>query len=259
MTSDSDLVNSALFRDCFSSVILQRLNLGVPKQQKRRSGKSRRNAVKCLNGSALAGHSNGSNSDVEELAEFFEFLASELFNILPAELKGLSYANLQNDPQLGRRYASSALSRDAEAFIPTMPPSVTDSIEAYGLLSSSTDLSNLVGSVMTEYIDAATAAPPIWSKTRASACEICDRSWMPLTYHHLIPKQIHGKALKRHWHDEWMLDSVAWLCRACHSFVHRIASNEELAKDLWTVDLLMERDEIRAWANWVGRVRWKAR
>ena len=140
-----------------------------------------------------------------------------------------------------------------------MPTSVVDSVEAYGFLPRSTDLSKLVSSVVKEYIAIVTAAPPIWSHTRASACEICDRGWIPLTYHHLIPKQIHEKALKRHWHDEWKLDSVAWLCRACHSFVHRLASNEELAKDLWTVDLLMEREEVRAWAKWIGRVRWKAR
>ncbi|MCJ1404629.1 hypothetical protein MMC11_007855 [Xylographa trunciseda] len=127
-----------------------------------------------------------------------------------------------------------------------MPPSVTDSTEAYGLLPSSTDLQNLVSSVVTEYVATATAAPPIWTNIRASACEICDRDWVPLTYHHLIPKQIHGKAPKRHWHDEWRLNGVAWLFRACHSFVNRIASDEELAKDLWTVDLLMERENVRA-------------
>jgi hypothetical protein len=32
-----------------------------------------------------------------------------------------------------------------------------------------------------------------------------------------------------------------------------------LAKDLYTVDLLMDRDIVKAWAKWVGRVRWKAR
>ena len=182
-----------------------------------------------------------------------------MFDILPPELKGLSYADLKSDSQIGRKYASIALPEDLEAFVPNMPPSVTESIEAYGLLSRSMDLSIFVLSVIKEYIATVTMAPPIWTNTRASACEICDRQWIPLTYHHLIPKQVHEKALKRHWHDDWRLNSVAWLCRACHSFVHRIASNEELAKDLWTVDLLMSREDVRAWAKWVGRVRWKTR
>jgi len=52
---------------------------------------------------------------------------------------------------------------------------------------------------------------------------------------------------------------VAWLCRACHSFVHRAASNEELGKDYWSVERLMAREDVQNWAKWVGRVRWKSR
>lgn len=136
---------------------------------------------------------------------------------------------------------------------------MAESLEAYGLLDSQADLPRFLVPVLQEYVNAATAAPPVWSTTRASACEICDRDWIPLTYHHLIPKQIHAKASKRGWHEEWRLNSVAWLCRACHSFVHRMASNEELARNYWSVDKLMEREDVVAWANWVGRVRWKAK
>lgn len=92
----------------------------------------------------------------------------------------------------------------------------------------------------------------------ATGCEICLRSWIPLTYHHLIPKDVHAKALKRGWHHEDQLQNVAWICRACHSFVHRAASNEELAKEWFTVERLLEREDVRAFATWVGKVRWKA-
>ncbi|MCJ1395761.1 hypothetical protein MMC18_008647 [Xylographa bjoerkii] len=259
MTTNNHLVNYALFRDCFSASILQRLNLGIPKQQKRRSGKGRKNAVNYTSKAASSSHGDGGTGDAEELAEFIEFLASEVFDILPPALKELSYATFRNDPQLAKKYALSVSSKNVEDFIPNLPPSVTDSIEAYDLLSKSDDLPNLVSSVMIEYIATTTAAPSIWPGAPASVCEICDRGWIPLTYHHLIPKQIHEKALKRHWHDEWRLNSGAWLCRACHSFVHRIASNEELAKDLWAIDLLMVREDVQAWAKWAGRVRWKAK
>lgn len=146
-----------------------------------------------------------------------------------------------------------------ETLVSSVPPTVVDSLEAYGLLPSSSDIPNLLMPVFQDYINTTTAPPPVWSATRADACELCERSWIPLTYHHLIPKQIHAKALKRGWHEEWRLNSVAWLCRACHSFVHRLAGNEELARDLWNVKLLMERDEVQAWAKWVGKVRWQAR
>lgn len=59
------------------------------------------------------------------------------------------------------------------------------------------------------------------------------------------------------WHPEWALNKVAWLCRACHSYVHRIASNEELAKELYSVDLLLDREDVQKWAVWVSKVRWK--
>ncbi len=53
--------------------------------------------------------------------------------------------------------------------------------------------------------------------------------------------------------------TVAWLCRACHSFVHRIEKNEELARQWYTVDRLKEREDVQVWIGWVGRIRWKKR
>jgi hypothetical protein len=41
--------------------------------------------------------------------------------------------------------------------------------------------------------------------------------------------------------------------------VHRVATNEELARDWYTVERLEEREDVIAFANWVGGVRWKAR
>ena len=52
---------------------------------------------------------------------------------------------------------------------------------------------------------------------------------------------------------------MAWLCRACHSFVHRVAGNEELAREWDSVEKLAEREDVRAFVGWVGRVRWKSR
>jgi hypothetical protein len=41
--------------------------------------------------------------------------------------------------------------------------------------------------------------------------------------------------------------------------VHKIADHATLARDLYTVDLLLEREDVQKWAMWVGKVRWKAR
>ena len=82
---------------------------------------------------------------------------------------------------------------------------------------------------------------------------------MPLTYHHLIPREVHKKVLKRGWHEEAVLNSVAWLCRPCHSMVHRMESNEELARRWYTVEKLLEREDVQRWRVWVGRQRWGVR
>lgn len=138
-----------------------------------------------------------------------------------------------------------------------VPLSVSDSLQAYAILCDASYLPKFLGPIFTEYIAATSSPPPSWSSTRTSACEICERDWIPLTYHHLIPKETHAKVLKRGWHEEWMLNSVAWLCGACHRFVHGCATNEELAREWWSVDRLMGRDDVKAWAKWRGNVRWK--
>jgi hypothetical protein len=131
-----------------------------------------------------------------------------------------------------------------------------------------TDQRNLLLPVFHTYITSVTSPPPIWVTTRTTACELCERDWVPLTYHHLIPKSTHERVLKRGWHTEEKLNSVAWICRACHSFVHRLASNEGLARWFYTVDLIMEggidgdaekRESVEGWVKWVGSVRWKSR
>jgi hypothetical protein len=63
--------------------------------------------------------------------------------------------------------------------------------------------------------------------------------------------------MKRGWHEEWELNRVAWLCGACHRFVHGCATNEELAREWWSVERLMMREDVRDWARWRGGVRWK--
>lgn len=149
----------------------------------------------------------------------------------------------------------------ASDLLNTLDPSTGDTLHTYSILPPSTSLSDFLTPILTAYLTGLTTAPPPPSATRslAASCELCDRGWVPLTYHHLIPRFVHAKVLKRGWHTEDKLNSVAWLCRACHSFVHRVAGHEELAREYYTVELLLERQDVLAFANWVGKVRWKAR
>lgn len=152
------------------------------------------------------------------------------------------------------------MSHSSPASLPTpnFPPTLLDTLESYSLVGSASSGTTLLQSILDEYVAAAQAPPPVWSHTRATECEICERD-VPLTYHHLIPREVHKKVIKRGWHNEDMLGSVAWLCRPCHSMVHRIATNEELARSFHTVELLVEREDVKKWATWVGRQKWGVR
>ncbi|KAL8803113.1 MAG: hypothetical protein Q9182_003363 [Xanthomendoza sp. 2 TL-2023] len=244
--------NFDLFRDCLSGPLVQRLAIDNAKPTRKRKSKGQKKKA----GDVLD-EQNDTPPAAEELTDFY--VATEIFSSFTENIQSLSYSTVQNDSRASESFSDPLPLLTLERILTSIPPSVAESLEVYGLLESQADLAKFLAPVLQEYVNAATAAPPIWSTTRASACEICERDWIPLTYHHLIPKQIHAKAIKRGWHEEWQLNSVAWLCRACHSFVHRIASNEELAKDFWSVDKLMEREDVLAWAKWVGKVRWKAR
>lgn len=201
-----------------------------------------------------------------------QYLAQEIFLSLPAELRSLSYASTKDDPALLDHYSLPLDATILQSLVEThLPPTTIDSLSSYGLLQHTSaadghdpdDLRRFLEPVLSSYIESVTAPPPQFTPadaaSRATECEICAREHLPLTYHHLIPRQVHAKAVKRGWAKEWELAKVAWLCRACHSFVHRVASNEELAREWSSVEVLLEREDVQKWAAWVGRIRWKAR
>ena len=264
--------NYAVFRECFSNAIVARSE-GKSRTSKRKS-KGKRNARKDVTEDISTERANP-----EELAEFVDvrtpksirnahqshtysqFLASETFTSFPEALQNLTYSATQHDPTLTTLYvppdADTPLDRTTlETLCTPIPLSVTDSLAVYGIIPDAADLPDFLSPILSEYTTSVTAGPPVWADTRTDACEICERDWIPLSYHHLIPRGVHAKVVKKGWHEEWMLNSVAWLCRACHSFVHRMASNEELAREWFTVERILEREDVQDWAGWVGRVRW---
>jgi hypothetical protein len=194
-----------------------------------------------------------------------------IFPSLPPDVRTLTYATFKDSPRLQDFYSTPLSASTYTSLLNTIIPTAIDSLESYGLLpttSDTIDQHNLLTPIFTSYLSAITAPPPIWVTTRSTDCELCGRDWVPLTYHHLIPKSAHARVLKRGWHTEDKLNSVAWLCRACHSFVHRLASNEELAKGYYNVELIRKggveedrekRGEVESWVKWVGGVRWKSR
>jgi len=86
----------------------------------------------------------------------------------------------------------------------------------------------------------------------ALLCEICERH-TKLTRHHLYPKQLHGKLEGRV--PANLLHSTINICRMCHSTVHRLYTNDELAASYNTLDSLMATDSMAKYAKWASRLK----
>ncbi|KAI9810946.1 MAG: hypothetical protein M1826_003354 [Phylliscum demangeonii] len=285
MISSSEQHNFELLRDCVSSPIMQSSALAaaaaasstsVRKVKKAPPGHPRRRRRLPLESRNDEGVDeprlvSPSNAEAEEgaavaeddLGEFIDYLSEELFLSLPPPLRSLSYETYVSTPALRATYALPLPGSTAASLLGQMSASMADSLLAYRLLPSLEHVPLFVTAVVEKYVGAAIVAPaPISTAsmtTRPEACELCARDWIPLTYHHLIPRSVHDKVRKRGWHPDWRLNAVAWLCRACHDFVHHMADNEELARQWWSIERIREREDIRAWVKWAGKVRWKKR
>lgn len=260
--------NFDCFRDALSSALIEKISTSTKTKTKpRRRTKSTITArptrkVDRFDNQAdtETNNSNNNNNSAEDLAEFTDYIATLAFETLPSELQSLTHRTWSDCPSLQEKYTLPLTSTDL-GLLPE-DPSLTESLVTYNILSPPhSDLSTFLAPVLTTYLVAITSPPPPPASTRKAtiACEICERDWVPLTYHHLIPRFVHTKAVKRGWHREEDLANVAWLCRACHSFVHRFAGHEVLAREYYTVEKLLEAEEVRSFAGWVSRVRWKAK
>ena len=241
--------NYQTFRDCVITAVVEKSST-TPSTKKSTSSKRRRSR------SSQPIHDNDplTTNDPSDLADFADYIAQDIFNSLPPDLQLLSHTSTSLD------YSLPLTLTTLENLTSTLPPSIPETLSTYALTTPpTTDTSTFLAPILTSYITSTSVPPPPPSSTRTSACELCARDWIPLTYHHLIPKSTHARALKRNWHREEDLQSVAWLCRACHSFVHRLCGNEELAREWFTVERLREREDVGRWVGWVGGVRWRKR
>ncbi|KAI0449920.1 hypothetical protein F5B21DRAFT_26577 [Xylaria acuta] len=279
--------NYELFRDCFATALLEKISVPETKLRRRTKAKSKKKTT-----NSPPAHNNQrpnvekheetgldpadkfielqterTNDDKSEnmmqdddLADFTDYIATETFACLPPELKAIDYHDYIASPTLQTQYALPLTGADISTHLPNLDPGISDSLTAYGITREEKQgIGEFLAPVLTAFLQALSTRPPPPSSTRADACEICGRDWINLSYHHLIPRFVHAKAVKRGWHREVDLQNVAWLCGACHRFVHRFANHEELARRFYTVELLLEQEEVRRWAEWVGRLRWKGR
>ncbi|CAK7567467.1 MAG: hypothetical protein SEPTF4163_005432 [Sporothrix epigloea] len=222
---------------------------------------------------------------MDDLAEFVDYIARETFDLFSEDLRTLTHHEWAANTSLRNKYGVLADEKTSTSssgggsgssvpgpsplsaakvaeLLPGLEPSpVADSMHAYGVLCKDTSAADLVAPALSSYMATVAAAPPPPRSTRdqTDGCEICGRDWLPLSYHHLIPRFVHAKVVKRGWHRADELQNVAWLCNACHRRVHRFANHEDLARYYYTVERLLVEPEIQRYAVWASRLRWKGK
>lgn len=73
-------------------------------------------------------------------------------------------------------------------------------------------------------------------------CELCGRSQIDTTVHHLTPREEGGRYL-----------GTVMLCITCHKMVHALYTNKELAIRLNTLEALREDEKVARFIKWVQK------
>ena len=92
----------------------------------------------------------------------------------------------------------------------------------------------------------ASRSPEKQDELPPGACALCQRQ-MPLTWHHLYPRDVHKKFLKRGLMTQQNCVQGIRVCRQCHNTIHRSFDNETLALRLHSLESLMEQEVIQKW------------
>lgn len=85
-------------------------------------------------------------------------------------------------------------------------------------------------------------------------CALCGRD-VNLTFHHLIPKKLHRRPRFRKGYSREALQAGIWVCRPCHSGLHRLYDEMALGTRLNTLSRLLDDDAVQRHVNWVSRQR----
>lgn len=84
---------------------------------------------------------------------------------------------------------------------------------------------------------------------KIGTCEFCGRKNIVVTEHHLIPKATHSKKKVKKFNRD--LNRTVNVCRPCHSHIHAIFSEKELAINFNTINLILAKKESKEFVNWI--------
>jgi 5-methylcytosine-specific restriction enzyme A len=73
-------------------------------------------------------------------------------------------------------------------------------------------------------------------------CELCGRTEVETTVHHLLPKEMGGT-----------FGATADLCIPCHKQIHALYTNEEIAARLTTIKDLQRDEQLARFIKWIRK------
>ncbi len=103
----------------------------------------------------------------------------------------------------------------------------------------------------------ASQLPEVEDQIPPGTCVLCERL-MPLTWHHLYPKEVQKKFLRRGLMTEEDRNSGIRICRQCHNAIHRFFDNGTLAEKLHSVESLMQQESMQKWVAYASKQKARA-
>lgn len=100
-------------------------------------------------------------------------------------------------------------------------------------------------------------SPEKEDKSSPGACALCYRQ-MPLTWHHLYPRDVQKKFLKRGLMTQQDCLSGIHVCRQCHNTIHHSFDNETLAERLHSLETLKQQEVIQRWMAYAQKQKVRA-
>ena len=83
-------------------------------------------------------------------------------------------------------------------------------------------------------------------------CELCGRTGVQLTRHHLVPRTRHrNKRVRRRFSREERTTRILMVCRPCHSQIHALITEKELADRYPSREALLSHPGIRRFVAWI--------
>ncbi|MGL4336082.1 MAG: hypothetical protein ACRCST_04245 [Turicibacter sp.] len=75
-----------------------------------------------------------------------------------------------------------------------------------------------------------------------TSCQLCNRTSIPLTKHHLLPREEGGKE-----------EHIAIVCCDCHRQIHALYTNKELAVRLNSIESLKMDDKFSKFLTFIKK------